>query len=286
MRGVEVQALQKWARLLATALIVGVGLSQAILAIGDWHLRDMAAYWEAALRLRDGEPLYPALADSEASEVYRYAPWLAWTFVPLTFLPRELANVVWSATLLVASAASLWPFARAGHWLLVAFFGSVLIGISAIGNIHPLIIAALVLGVERRSGPLWIGLAASLKIFPILLAFVYAGRRQWGRFAASLAIGAFLWAPALLYDLGEYSTDPGQAGMLINAPWAYAFVVAAGVGAIWLLGRTRYGWLAAAATLCLALPRFFVYDVTYLMVGAVPALRSADRVNVRGDTDR
>ncbi len=270
----------KWPRLLVTALIVGVGISQVILAIGDWHLRDMGAYWEAAMRLRDGEPLYPALADSEASEVYRYAPWLAWTFVPLTSLPRELVNVLWSGTLLAASAAALWPLARGGHWLLVAFFGSVLIGISAIGNIHPLLIAALVHGVERRSGPLWVGVAASLKIFPILLALVYAGRRQWGRFAASLAIGGVLWAPALLYDLGAYATDPGSAGMLFTIPWAYAVALAAGIGATWVLAPGRFGWLAAAATLCIALPRFFVYDVTYLMVGApagLPAAKVDDR---------
>ncbi len=260
-------ALTKWSRLVATALIVGVGLSQIIFAVADWHLSDMNAYWDAAMRLREGEPLYPTLSNTEASEVYRYAPWFAWAWVPLTYLPRELVNVLWSATLLAASAAALWPFARERAWLAVAFFAPILIGISGIGNVQPLIIAALVLGVERRSGPLWIGFAASLKIVPVLFAVVYAGRRQWWRAGASVLVGGLLWAPALLYDLSGYATDPGPAGMLIQVPVLYVAVVAVGVAVTFALSRGLFGWLAGAATVCLAVPRFFVYDVTFMMVG-------------------
>jgi hypothetical protein len=37
--------------------------------------------------------------------------------------------------------------------------------------------------------------------------------------------------------------------------------------ALWL-SRGPYGWLASAVAVVLSLPRFFVYDVTYLAVGA------------------
>ena len=37
-----------------------------------------------------------------------------------------------------------------------------------------------------------------------------------------------------------------------------------------VLARTRYRWLAASTALVLALPRLFVYDVTYLMLGVLP----------------
>jgi hypothetical protein len=33
------------------------------------------------------------------------------------------------------------------------------------------------------------------------------------------------------------------------------------------LAPGRFGWLAAATSVVLALPRLFVYDVTYLMAG-------------------
>lgn len=253
------------ARLVTIALIVGVGISQLILTIGDWHLRDMAAYWEAAQRIRTGEPLYPVLVDSEASEVYRYAPWFAWAWVPLTFLPREVAGVLWSVVLLAASAAALVPLVRVQAWLAVAFFAPILIGISAIGNVQPLIVAALVLGVERRSGPWWIAVAASLKAFPILLVMTYLGRREWVRAGAAVILTVLLVAPMVLHDLGSYPAQAGGATMLLEWPVIYGVVVAAGLFASLRFSRTRFGWLASATTLSLALPRFFVYDVTFLV---------------------
>jgi hypothetical protein len=256
-------------RLLVIALIVGVGISQLILSIGDWHLRDMGAYWEAAMRLRDGEPLYPALTNTEASEVYRYAPWFAFAWVPMTYLPREVAGVVWSGILLVASAAALMPLVRLRAWLLVALFLPILVGISAIGNVQPLVVAALVLGLERRTGPAWIAVAASLKVVPILFVATYVGRGQWLRAAVAIGLTALLVAPMLLYDLSHYPTDAGGATLLLQWPIAYALVVAAGIALSVRLARGRFGWLASASTVTLAVPRFFVYDLTFLMA-AVP----------------
>jgi len=228
------------------------------------------------MRLRDGEPLYPLLTNVDASEVYRYAPWLAWLAVPVTYLPVQLAGVLWSAVLLAASAIALVPLARARAWLAVIFFAPILVGISAVGNIHPLVIAPLVWTVERRSGPLWVGVAASLKIFPILFALVYVGRREWLRAALAIGVTALLWAPALLYDLSGYATEPGLAASLISVPVLWAVVVGAAIGAPLRLAPGRFAWLAAAVSVVVALPRLFVYDVTYLMVGA-PRPRSAGR---------
>ncbi len=253
-------------RLVTVALVVGVGVSQLILTIGDWHLSDAGAYWEAAMRLREGEQLYPALADTEASGVYRYAPWLAWAWIPLTFLPREAVNVLWSIILLAASAAALGPLVQLRAWLAVALFLPILVGISAIGNVQPLVVAALVLGVERRSGPLWIAAAASLKAVPVLLVVTYLGRRQWIRALATLVLTAALVAPMLLYDLSAYPTTAGGASMLFDVPILFALVLAGGILISLRLASTRSAWLASSMTVALALPRFFVYDLTFLMV--------------------
>jgi hypothetical protein len=228
----------------------------------------MNAYWDAGLRTRMEQELYPPVTDVLASEVYRYSPWFAWLWAPLTVLPRGIVNVAWSAVLLAGSLAAVWPMARRGAWIGVAFFLPILIGISAGGNVHALLIAALVLGVERRSGPLWIGVAASLKLFPILFVLTYLGRRQWLRAAATLAIAALLLAPYLRYDLTNYVTTAGGAALLWDWPVLYAAVVAAAIGAALWLARTRFGWLASAAAVVLALPRSFLYDVTWVMVGA------------------
>ena len=261
------------ARTLALAVIIGIGIFNLVQAATHWTLSDAGAYWNAALRLRGGEPLYPLLTDIDASEVYRYAPWFAWLAIPASYLPMQVAGAAWSALLLAASGLALVPLARARAWVAVAFFGPILVGISAVGNVHPLLIAALAWTVERRSGPLWIGVAASLKIFPILFALVYLGRREWGRFGAAVAVAALLWAPALLYDLRGYATEAGQAASLFAVPVLWAVVVGAAIGVTLRLAAGRFGWLAAALSVVLALPRLFVYDVTYLIVGA-PARRS------------
>ncbi len=258
---------RRLARLVAIAVVVGIGIVNLYWAVTAWTLSDAQAYWDAAQRLRGGADLYPVVANVDASEVYRYAPWFAWLAVPFTFLPEQVAGALWSAILLAASGAALVPMIRARAWLLVAFFAPILVGISAVGNVQALMIAALVWGVERRSGPLWIALAASLKIFPILLVAVYLGRREWVRAALTVVVTVLLWAPALLYDLRGYATDPGHAGSLFAIPWLWVAVLAAGLVATRWLARSAYGWLAAATTVVVALPRLFVYDVTYLMVG-------------------
>jgi hypothetical protein len=264
---------ERLARTVALAVIIAIGIFNLYIAVTNWTLSDAGAYWQAGLRLREGGPLYPPLGSAEGSDIYRYAPWFAWLAVPWTFLPEVLAAVLWSMVLLGASALAIWPLVRLRAWILVAFFGPILVGISAVGNVQPLIVAALVLGVERRSGPLWIALAASLKIFPILLALVYAGRRQWWAFAATVAITALLWLPAVLfYDLSAYPVSAGQAGALIAFPVIYFAVVGIAMGSAFALALTRWGWLTGATAVVVSLPRLFVYDVTYLMVGVEPAL--------------
>ncbi|HEX5579686.1 MAG TPA: hypothetical protein VFY43_08485 [Candidatus Limnocylindria bacterium] len=259
--------VERLARTVALAVIIAIGIFNLYIAVTNWTLSDAGAYWQAGLRLRAGEALYPALTSAEGSEIYRYAPWFAWLAVPWTFLPEWLAGLLWSAVLLGASALALLPLVRLRAWILMAFFGPILVGISAVGNVQPLIVAALVLGVERRCGPLWIALAGSLKIFPLLLALVYAGRRQWWAFAATVAITALLWLPAfVLYDLGSYPASAGEAGALIAFPVVYFAVVGIGIGATFALAPTRWGWLAGATTVIASLPRLFVYDVTYLMI--------------------
>jgi hypothetical protein len=43
-----------------------------------------------------------------------------------------------------------------------------------------------------------------------------------------------------------------------------------------MLARTRWAWLAGGTTVAVSLPRFFVYDVTYLMLGTLPAKSPTD----------
>src|SRR6187401_1183743 len=94
---------ERVARDLSVAMIVGlaIGLTLTFVGVGealglvasnpeqDWH-----AYYGAAERLREGAPLYPPVPDPSGESVYRYAPWFAVLWVPLTLLPREAVGVV------------------------------------------------------------------------------------------------------------------------------------------------------------------------------------------------
>ena len=255
------------ARLVALAVIVGVGISELWFAVSQWTMTDSAAYWNAAMRLREGAPLYPVVGNVEASDVYRYAPWFAWLTIPLTYPPIWLAGAIWSLILVAGSFVAVVPLARRGAWIQVAFFFPILIGISAYGNVQALLVALLVWTVDRWSGPAWIGVAASLKILPILFALTYLGRGQWVRALVAVAVAAILWAPALLYDMRGYVTESGQAGLFDNR-LVFIAVAAVAIGIAAALGRTRVGWIASATAVVLAAPRFFIYDVTYIQVGA------------------
>jgi hypothetical protein len=264
------------------AVVIAVGIFNIYQAIIGWTLSDAGAYWNAAIRLREGGELYPQLTSIDASEVYRYAPWFAWLAVPWTFLPVWLAGGLWSVALLAASGAALWPLIRQRAWLLVALFAPILVGISAVGNVQPLIVAALMLGLERRTGPIWLALAASLKLFPVLFALVWLGRMQLGKVGVTVVLSALLWLPApLLYDLTSYPTEPGQAASLFSMLPLWFLVVGLAIGATLALARTRFGWLAAGTTVALALPRLFVYDVTFVMPGALAAGHAASRSRQR-----
>jgi len=260
------------------AITIGYGIGNVIWSATAWEIPDVGAYWNAALRLREGGQLYPPVGDVNASEVYRYAPWFAYAWIPLTYLPRWLVDAGWSVGLIAASMAIVVPPLVLRHRAAVAFtaiVGSFLILIASRGNVQTLMIVALVFGVERRSGPLWIALCASLKATPILYALVYAARGEWKRFAVTIGLTAVLVIPMLLFNLDGYTTDPGFSHSLhYISPMLFWIVAATSVVvAIYVSWRHRpWAWLAVSVAVLLCLPRYFPYELTFLFVGLVPVV--------------
>lgn len=114
--------LTRAAGIVALAAIIAfcvVALAQ-ILTPG-WWFQDTDAYWSTAIRLRQGQPLYPALLNRDASDVYRYAPWFATAWIPLTYLPQAVAYWLWASVLAAATLLCLRPSLRTrlhyGYWL-------------------------------------------------------------------------------------------------------------------------------------------------------------------------
>lgn len=270
-----------WVRLAVGAVLLSlVGYALLTYAVSRELGSDVSAYWGAAERLRAGGPLYASGA-ANASDLYRYAPWFAYAWVPLTFLPREAVTAGWVGLMIAAALVSVVPLLVRGPtgWAAFAVLAPLQLEGAVFGNVQPLLVLMLLWGVERRSGPLWIALGASLKGVPVLLAVVYAGRGEWWRAGLAAMLSAALVAPAFLFDLSRYSTQPGpnQLSLAAISTPLYLLVGVAAVVAAFLLARTRYAWLAGAVAMIGALPRLLTYEIGFALVGLVqpPSSRPA-----------
>lgn len=182
--------------------------ANAVLVIQQWEFDDIGAYLGAAQRLQQSLPLYVSTTDT--SELYWYAPWFAFAWVPLTQLPRLGVEVVWALVLLIATGLTLIHFRRSVAELCVALLlGAFLFRTAGWGNVQPLLVVALIRLLPTRGGPWAVGIAGSLKVLPLLFLGVYAWRRQWAEVMIGLGVAAVLWSPALLFGLGDYPTSRG-----------------------------------------------------------------------------
>jgi len=274
--------LERAARWLVTATFIGLSIAWIVWSFGGLTLSDADAYRQAAERLLAGEDLYVQAETQD--EAFRYAPWFAAAWVPLAALPEGAGDALWGLALLVASVWAVVPLARQPQLaarLLALFGGAMLVWTSARGNVHPLVMVALIHGMDRRSGPLWIALSASLKAVPILFVLVYTARREWWRAAVSLSLTALLVAPMPLLGWEPATTDPGESLSLwyLTSPVVFGVaaliaVIAAGFAA-WR--APQWAALAAGVTAILALPRLLLYDLTYLLQAGAAAGGEKDR---------
>ena len=237
---------------------------------------DVTAYYGAAERLRDGDTLYAA-RPANASDLYRYAPWFAVAWIPLTAFPIETVAAAWVGLMAAAALLSTLPLLRFGWTGLaaVAFFLPLQLQGAAFGNVQPLLVLLLMLGVNRRAGPLCVAIGASLKLAPIALVLVYAGRGEWRRVVITLGLTALLVAPMLLFDLSGYSTDPGpRQDSLAGYSWLlFAPVALASLAGAYLLARERHGWTAGAFAIVASLPRLLSYEAGFLLIGLADHVR-------------
>ena len=267
-------------RILPMAIVggaIGYLLVSNLLQIASWLIQsrdsDTNAYWEAALRLRDGLPLYQAGLDPDSTNLYRYAPWFAALWVPLTYLPREPVFVAWAGAMTACAALAVAPLVRyrtAAAIMLTAFLGGYLLWTGVRGNVQPLAVLVLARTIHGRSGPIWLGVVASLKAFPAVFALVYLGRGEWRKAALAVVCGVALALPALAMNWQDYTFNAGARPPLVPIPLLQlVLTVAAGLGTFWL-ARTRFAWVSAALLTALAAPRFIEYNLTYFLVGVAP----------------
>jgi len=263
----------------AAAIVGGLaGLSTLWLHLTSDPLADVRAYYDAGARLNAGLPLYPADADTNLADFYRYPPLLAIAFRPLALLPYEAAAAIWMVVVLGTFAATLWWIGarRRETWIAVGVLGLPIGWSLAVGQAQVPITFLTLIG-----APWAIALGAHVKLFPALVALWWLGRRDLRSLALfvgwviALAILQLVLEPRGTIDfLGTLGF--AQVGQVRNispfalSPLLWAVLLVAGVLLALRLAPTRWGWAAAVAISILATPRL----LTYMLMSLVAILRS------------
>ena len=93
--------------------------------------------------------------------------------------------------------------------------GSLLVSNLPAGNVTTLMVGALVLALRTRAGPIVVGLAASLKVFPLLLVAGYVAERRWRAAAVATAVAGVLWLHVLAFG-PRYVSDLRQRRLVLR----------------------------------------------------------------------
>jgi hypothetical protein len=260
---------------LAAGIGLVIGIDTFLLHLRMDPLADVRAYYDAGARLNVGLPLYDQPATTNDPGFYRYPPLLALVFRPLALLPFETAAALWAAFLIGLLVATLvrsglrnrWTWLAAG-WLAAPIAWSLAVGQAQIAVTFLLVVGA----------PWAVAIAAHLKVFPILAAVYWLGRRDWTSLArlaawvAGLTVLSFVFEPTgTLAYIGFLSLD--QVGEVQNrslfAVSPALFAIGLAVLAVLALAyaRTRAGWPLALALVIFANPRLLMYQTSSLQAG-------------------
>jgi hypothetical protein len=234
---------------------------------------DLYAYRDAANRLLAGASLYPP-SDPDAGNVFRYAPWFAAAWIPFAVL-GDAGVAAWRLVVLLSACyvvgSLLWS--RTPAAVVLAGLSLPLLASPVLGNVETPLVALLV---WRRCDSWSVGIAGSLKLYPLLLCAGYVAERRWRDGAIAIGTAGLLWLPALLLGLTDYVTDPGGAnGAMGGFLWDHglffpAFALVGLTIAILAARRSRWTWVAASLAIPWSVPRYTGQPMVFLW----PALRA------------
>lgn len=277
---------------LATALVVVLAIIGGVLGVGMlWlHLTtdplvDVRAYYDAAVRLNEGQPLYLAGGDPTRPTYYFYPPLMAILMRPFAVLPFHVFALGW-ASVVLASFVSLVRTLGAGRrtYIALGLLGMPVGWALAVGQAH--IPMTLLVAIGQ---PWSVALAANVKLFPILIGVWWLGRRNFQAVGALVAwmlvFGVFqlLLEPSGTFAFFSAVGLDQVAGVQNLSPYAispvlWVVLMAAGGLAALVLAPTRWGWAAAVTFATLASPRLLVYMLSELLAAVrEPGTATGDR---------
>jgi hypothetical protein len=265
---------------LIAAAAVGASLL-LVVALARWGApSDELAYWLAARRLVEGQPLYDPAVTIITPFAYLYPPPLAQVLVPIAALvPDWLFSIGWTVLM---GLALFW---LAGRDILRAL---ALIAFPPVAvefwfrNVHLFLAVLVVLGLRHASG--WFAAGAAIKVSPGLGVPYLAVRGRWrdagiaaavglAMLVASVAVSPDAWRVYLEFVL---STDPMQQSAFIAVPFPFR----AGGGLLLAIAAARLprhlGDPLLVVAVTLALPSLWFTGLS-LLVGVVPLILADQR---------
>ena len=262
-------------------ILAAIGASLLLVtAMARWGApSDEHAYWLAARRIIEGQPLYDPAATIVTPFAYLYPPPLAQAMVPVAaIVPSWLFSAGWTVLM---GLALFWLAGRdAIRALALVAFPPVAVEFW-FRNVHLFLAVLVVLGLRRASASFAVG--AAIKVSPGLGIPYQAVRGEWRNVAIASAVGAAMLAVSVLLSPDGWrayvdfalSVDPLQQSSFVAIP----FPVRAAAGLVLALVAGRLPrWsgdplLVVAVTL--ALPSLWFTGLS-LLVGIVP-LVAAER---------
>jgi Glycosyltransferase family 87 len=258
-----------------------------VVAVNRWAVpSDEHAYWLAAQRLLNGEPLYDPSATIITPYAYWYPPVLAQVLVPVSaVLPSMAFTALWTVLLL----ACIWflaarpPLGPLGALVLIAFLP---VAVELwFRNIHLVLAVLVVLGLRRWPAAFAVG--ASIKLAPGLGIAYLAARGRWRDAGVATAVGiailavSFVLSPDAWRQFVEIVTARGPAESNGCLPVPYIVRAVAGLVLAVIAGRMRpsLGEPLLVVAITVALPTLWftalsmLAAVAYLLL--VPAVDPA-----------
>jgi hypothetical protein len=258
-------------------ILAAIGASLLLVtAMARWGApSDEHAYWLAARRIIEGQPLYDPAATIVTPFAYLYPPPLAQAMVPVAAVaPSWLFSAAWTVLM---GLALFWLAGRdVIRALALVAFPPVAVEFW-FRNVHLFLAVLVVLGLRRASAAFAVG--AAIKVSPGLGIPYQAVRGEWRNVAIATAVGAVMLVVSVVLSPDAWrayvdfalSVDPLQQSSFVAVPLpiraAFGLVVA-------LIAARLPRWagdplLVVAVTL--ALPSLWFTGLS-LLVGIVPLI--------------
>ena len=269
-------------------IIVAAAIGASLLlvvALTRWGApSDEYAYWLAARRLIEGQPLYDPSVTIITPFAYLYPPPLAQALVPVALVvPDWLFSVGWT----VLMGLSLFWLAGRDPLRTLALIAFPPVAVEFwFRNVHLFLAVLVVLGLRHAST--WFSVGAAIKISPAVGLPYLAVRGRWREAGIAAAVGLAMLVVSVVLSPDAWrayldfvlSSDPLQQSSFVAVPLPIR--AAAGLLLALVAGRLprHLGDPLLVVAVTLALPSLWFTGLS-LLVGIVP-LVMADR-RARGE---